>query len=107
MPSDKYQVGTFASKEYVGGLNLNDASQFDKEQVQAELAENFEARETVSSGYVRFDHKFTSDINLMAGLRMEHTSLRYTGRNYDDETDKTTKTGRVVNSYVNFLPSIW
>lgn len=22
MPSDKYQVGTFASKEYVGGLNL-------------------------------------------------------------------------------------
>ena len=31
---------------------------------------------------------------------------RYTGRNYDDETDKTTKTGRVVNSYVNFLPSI-
>ena len=53
MPSDKYQVGTFASKEYVGGLNLNDASQFDKEQVQAELAENFEARETVSSGYVR------------------------------------------------------
>ena len=86
MPSDKYQVGTFASKEYVGGLNLNDAPQFDKEQVQAELAENFEARETVSSGYVRFDHKFASDINLMAGLRMEHTSLRYTGRNYDDET---------------------
>ena len=37
MPSDKYQVGTFASKEYVGGLNLNDASQFDKEQVQAEF----------------------------------------------------------------------
>ena len=106
MPSDKYQVGTFASKEYVGGLNLNDASQFDKEQVQAELAENFEARETVSSGYVRFDHKFASDINLMAGLRMEHTSLRYTGRNYDDETDKTTKTGRMTNSYVNFLPSI-
>ncbi len=57
----------------MGGLNLNDASQFDKEQVQAELAENFEARETVSSGYVRFDHKFASDINLMAGLRMEHT----------------------------------
>lgn len=37
---------------------------------------------------------------------MEHTSLRYTGRNYDDETDKTTKTGRMTNSYVNFLPSI-
>ena len=73
--------------------------------MQAELAENFEARETVSSGYVRFDHRFSRDISLMAGLRLEHTSLRYTGRNYDDETDQTTKTDRMTNSYVNF-PSL-
>lgn len=106
MPDVKYQVGVFADKDYVGGLNLNDASQFEKEQVQAELAGNFEARETVTSGYVRFDHKFTPDVNLMAGFRLEHTSLRYTGRNYDDETDVTTKTERVTNSYVNFLPSL-
>ncbi|NPD82164.1 TonB-dependent receptor [Prevotella sp. PINT] len=106
MPDAKYQVGVFADKDYVGGLNLNDASQFEKEQVQAELAGNFEARETVTSGYVRFDHKFTPDVNLMAGFRLEHTSLRYTGRNYDDETDVTTKTERVTNSYVNFLPSL-
>ena len=106
MPDNKYQVGSFAGKEYIGGLNLNDPSQFEKEQVQAELAENFEARETVSSGYVRFDHRFSRDISLMAGLRLEHTSLRYTGRNYDDETDQTTKTDRMTNSYVNFLPSL-
>ena len=106
MLDNKYQVGSFAGKEYIGGLNLNDPSQFEKEQVQAELAENFEARETVSSGYVRFDHRFSRDISLMAGLRLEHTSLRYTGRNYDDETDQTTKTDRMTNSYVNFLPSL-
>ena len=76
MPDNKYQVGSF------------------------------EARETVSSGYVRFDHRFSRDISLMAGLRLEHTSLRYTGRNYDDETDQTTKTDRMTNSYVNFLPSL-
>lgn len=106
MPSAKYQVGTFASKEYTGGLDLNNASLFEKEQVQAELAGNFEARETVSSGYVRFDHKFTRDVELMAGLRLENTSLAYTGRNYDDETDKTAKTERMTNSYINFLPSL-
>lgn len=106
MPSAKYQTGVFASKEYVGGLNLNDASLFEKEQVQAELAENFEARETVTSGYVRFDHKFTPGVSLMAGLRLEHTSLRYTGRIYDDEADVTTKTDGMANSYLNFLPSL-
>lgn len=106
MPGDKYKVGMFAGKEYVGGLKLDDASLFEKEQIQAELAENFEARETVSSGYARFDHRFASGINLMAGLRMEHTSLCYTGRNYDDETGQVTKTGRMSNTYVNFLPSV-
>lgn len=106
MPSAKYQVGTFASKEYTGALDLNNPSLFEKEQVQAELAGNYDARETVSSGYVRFDHKFTRNVELMAGLRLENTSLAYTGRTYDDETDKTTKTDRMTNSYLNFLPSL-
>lgn len=39
MPSDKYQVGTFVSKEYMGGLNLNDAAQFEKKQVQSDGGE--------------------------------------------------------------------
>lgn len=106
MPSNKYQAGLYASKEYTGSLDLNNPSLFDKEQVQAELAGNFEARETVSSGYIRFDQKFTDRIDLMAGLRVEHTSLSYTGRNYDDETDLTTITPRKTNSYLNFLPSL-
>ena len=106
MPSKKYQTGTFASKEYVGSLDLNNASLFEKKQVQEELAGNFEARETITSGYVRFDQKFGKDINLMAGLRVENTDLKYTGRTFDDEADLTTKTEEKTNSYINFLPSL-
>ncbi len=106
MPSNKYKAGIYASKEYVGSLKLNDASQFEKEQVPEELAENFDARETVASAFARFDQKFTKHVELTTGLRMEYTSLAYTGRNYDADEDVTTKTDREHNNYVNFLPSL-
>ena len=63
MPDHKYQAGIYADKQYVGSLDLNNPSLFDKEQVQEELAGNFEARETVSSGYIRFDQKLTDNVD--------------------------------------------
>ena len=87
-------------------LDLNNPALFEKEQVQEELAGNFEARETVSSGYVRFDSKITDRIELMSGLRIENTNLAYTGRTYDADEDITGKTERQRNSYINFLPSL-
>lgn len=106
MPNSKYQTGIYASKEYTGALDLNNPALFEKEQVQEELAGNFEARETVSSGYVRFDSKITDRIELMSGLRIENTNLAYTGRTYDADEDITGKTERQRNSYINFLPSL-
>lgn len=106
MPNKKYQAGIFASKEYVGALDLNNASQYKKEQVQEELAGNFDAHETITSGYVRFDQKLNESIHLMTGLRLENTHLRYTGRTYDDEADLTTPTGEKTNDYLSILPSI-
>lgn len=106
MPNNKYQAGIYASKEYTGSLDLNNASLFEKEQVQEELAGNFNARETVTSGYLRFDQKQTKDVELMTGLRIENTNLAYTGRTYDADEDLTSKTDRQRNSYINFLPSL-
>ena len=106
MPNNKYQAGIYASKEYTGSLDLNNASLFEKEQVQEELAGNFNARETVTSGYLRFDQKLTKDVELMTPLRIENTNLAYTGRTYDADEDLTSKTDRQRNSYINFLPSL-
>lgn len=103
---NRYRTGSYASKEYTGSLDLNNPSLFEKAQVQEELAGNFEARETVSSGYIRFDQKLTSKVEVMSGLRIEHTDLAYTGRTYDADEDLTSKTGRRKNNYTNFLPSL-
>ena len=55
MGGDRYQVGNFVEKEYVGGLNLTDANKFEQEIKYDEMCENCDAHETVSAGYIRFD----------------------------------------------------
>lgn len=106
MPSEKYQAGVFVDKQFVGGLNLNDPSLFDKAQVAEELASNYKAREAVTSLYARLDSRLSDNLNFMGGLRVENTALRYTGRIYDDKTDVVTPTDPQSSSYINFLPSL-
>lgn len=106
MPSAKYQTGTFVTKEFLGALNLDDATLFDKSQVAEELAGNYNARENVTSGYVRINSRLSDKIEFMGGLRVENTDLRYTGRIYDDESNTVANTDPATSSYVNLLPSL-
>ena len=106
MPSAKYQTGTFITKEFLGALNLDDATLFDKSQVAEELAGNYNARENVTSGYVRINSRLSDKIEFMGGLRVENTDLRYTGRVYDDESNTVANTDPATSSYVNLLPSL-
>lgn len=107
MPLSAYgeQSGIFIDKQYVGSLALNDPTQYEKAQVAEELAGDYSARETVSAGYARIDGKLASNLNLVAGLRLENTHVNYTGRKYDDATEQVTKTDPASSSYLNFLPS--
>ncbi|MGN0309832.1 MAG: TonB-dependent receptor [Bacteroides sp.] len=106
MPDNAYLPGRFVSKEYLGALDLNNPSLFEKEQVAEELATNFNARETVTAGYLRFDQKLGKEWELMAGLRLENTHVKYKGSQYDAVDDVTTRTGYESDSYLNLLPSL-
>lgn len=106
MPSSRYQTGSFISKQFLGSLNLDDASLFEKAQVAEELAGNYNARENVTAGYIRLDSRITDNLNFTGGLRVENTALRYTGRIYDDESGTVSKTDPESSSYINFLPSM-
>ena len=106
MPDNAYQPGRFVSKEYLGALDLNNASLFEKEQVPEELATNFNARETVTAGYLRFDQKLGKEWQLMLGLRLENTHVKYKGSQYDAVDDVTTRTAYQSDSYLNLLPSV-
>lgn len=106
MPSGRYQPGTFISKNFLGSLDLDNPALFEKAQVPEELAGNYNARENVTSGYIRLDTRLADNLNLMGGLRVENTALRYSGTIYDDETNAVSATGAETSSYINFLPSL-
>lgn len=104
MAGERYQVGNFVDKEYVGDINVNDASKFKKEEKYDEEAENYKAQETVTAGYIRFDQQLGTKWNLMAGLRLENTHVTYSGFVFDgDET--LTPTGESSKHYLNVLPA--
>ena len=106
MPGDKYKAGSFISKDYLGNLDLNNSSLFKKEQNLDEIAVGFNAKETVTAGYLRFDQNLGKKWKMMAGVRLENTHIKYSGMNYDANKDELTHTAESKKSYLNVLPSL-
>lgn len=104
-----YKAGNYVSADFLGGLKLNDASQFEGEQLEEEMASNFNAKENVASGFVRFDQSFNK-LHLVLGARVENTAVEYSGYtlDIDEEGDFVSrdKTETQSHSYTNFLPSV-
>lgn len=104
-----YQVGSLVTKQYLGHLDLNNESLFEKTQNPEELASVFKARETVTSGYIRYDQNITGRWNAMVGVRLENTHLNYEGKQLDIPEDGDavlTDTPEEKDSYLNVLPSV-
>ena len=108
---DNFQAGNavpglFASKQYIGGLNLTNTAQFESESVPGEfLGANYNAKENIVAGYLRFDQDFNDKLSMIAGVRLENTSIDYTGNIIEDEEDLE-GTRSVKNNYLNVLPSL-
>ena len=103
----KYQAGSFITKNYLGDLNLE--SGFNKNEVLAELAGNFEATENVTAGYVMLEQSLGEKLDVIAGLRIENTGLKYSGRELtiDEEGEELLlTTSSETDNYTNLLPSI-
>jgi len=105
-PGSQYVPGTFASAAYLGGLNLNDASQYEAELDPSEfLAVNYTAKENIYAGYIRWDQDFNSRLSMILGARIENTHIDYTGNRVLDEEELEGEINN-TNSYTNILPSV-
>lgn len=105
-PGSQYAPGTFVHNGYLGGLNLGDASQFESSLQPSEfLSSNYKAKEQITAAYVRWDQDFSNRTSLIAGLRVEHTAINYTGNYIMNEEDLV---GSIEhkNDYTNVLPSV-
>ncbi len=102
----KYIPGNFVSNSFLGGLNLNNTDLFESEAVPSEyLASNYEAKENIYAGYIRWDQDFDDRLSMIAGLRVENTYIDYTANYILDEEELVGEINN-TNSYTNVLPSI-
>ena len=111
MPEGNYPTNTsFITKEYLGSLTMN-PTQAGAYELYEEASGNYKASEKITSAYLRFDQQLGSKLDMVLGLRMEHTALNYNGFNWvvdnlEDEQGRLEATGEKKNDYTNWLPSI-
>lgn len=105
-PDSKYVPGTFVTKGFLGGLDLNNTNLFEGEDVPDEyLAVNYKAKETITAGYLRWDQNFTNKLSMILGVRFENTHINYEGNLIEDE-ENLEGTRSIKNSSLNVLPGL-
>lgn len=105
-PGSQYRPGSFVDKKFLGGLDLHNSALFEQETVPSEyLALNYNAKELISAGYVRWDQNFTERTSMIVGARLEYTKIDYTG-NYVQDEEELIGAVNNKNDYVNILPSL-
>tara|TARA_R110002049_G_scaffold130157_8_gene288352 strand:- start:421 stop:3261 length:2841 start_codon:yes stop_codon:yes gene_type:complete len=105
-----YAVGSFATPEFLGSLNLFDSNLFEAEDLPEEyLTANFDVDENVYAGYAMTNQNITDNLSVLAGIRLEHTKINSTGNEiiFDEDGDYAgTNEVTSENTYTNILPGV-
>ncbi|MFC3972801.1 TonB-dependent receptor [Maribacter confluentis] len=113
LAGSQYQIGSFASEDWLGALNLVPTN---GELIVDEFAPaNFNVNEDVFAGYVMVNQKLSEKFSVLAGLRIENTNLESKGNRViyiEEDEDAGIEEAIVVeevngeNSYSNILPGV-
>ena len=102
-----YPNGAYTRPTALGNFNFGDASQFQmRDRPDEYAAANYEASEGIFAGYGLWDRAFGNGLSLIAGIRVEHTSLDYSGFEFDEDTDEVRATPERSDAYTNILPGL-
>ncbi len=101
-----YTYGTFSTPEFLSGLNLFNATEFELEDQPSEYAAgNFTAEERITGGYAMLEQRLGPTVSLVGGVRLENTKIDYNGFQYNVDNDAITATTG-TQSYTDVLPSL-
>jgi len=105
-PGSKYVAGNFIDAKFLGNLDFKNPALFTESDAPSEyLATNYSAKETITAGFVELKQDLTDKLSANIGVRVEHTSLNYTGNIVEDE-DVLKGTATFKNDYTDVLPNI-
>jgi len=101
LAGDQYLIGSFASEEWLGALNLVNGEAIPDEFLRA----NFDVQENVFAGYAMTNQKLSDKLSVLLGLRLEATNITATGNQIEDEENVI---GEITqeSSYANLLPGV-
>lgn len=112
--ADRYMAGdywnfaagkSFISKDYLGGLDLENSALFESTSVPAEFAAtNYDATENILGAYAMYSGT-SGKLEYTAGVRVENTSNVYNGFAFDLDEETSEATSGTGN-YTNLLPSV-
>ena len=110
LAGSQYQIGNFASPEFIGSLDLYNTELFEGEDLPEEyITGNFDVNEDVYAGYAMLTQNLSDKFSILAGIRVEHTSIESEGSELVFDTDGNISginTLRDKNTYTNILPGI-
>lgn len=101
-----YAAGKFPDRKFFGDLQLDGNKNFEKSRIAEEDLDNFDAKERVIGSYLRYNQRLNGKVDLVLGLRMEHTTLSYNAFQWDQDNDVINPVKGDESSYYNLLPSI-
>ncbi len=104
LPGD-YKAGPFPNTKEMG-LPLKGNPDFEGEEDPEEQLNDFDATETIASGYVRYDQRLYDKVDLVLGLRVENTRSTYNAYQYDEDEETIQRVNGEADSYTNILPSV-
>lgn len=101
-----YKIGQFPSTKEIGSIVLKGNSAYEGEEDLEEGLANFDAKETVTAGYIRYDQRLYDKVDLLLGLRVENTRSKYNAFQFDEEEEILSPVSSEDDSYTNFLPAV-
>ena len=101
LAGEEYQSGNFATEEYLGGLDLQNGKTLFEDYIPG----NYEATEDIYAGYAMLNQNIGDKFYVLAGARLEKTSVKYTGYSYnvDEENFEATEGNK---DFTNFMPNL-
>ncbi|MDO5524267.1 MAG: TonB-dependent receptor, partial [Bacteroidia bacterium] len=104
-----YKLGMFPDKAPLGDIKLKGNSAYKEEKIPESDFADFDATERIYAGYVRYDQRLNDKVDLVLGLRLEHTASHYTANTWITNPDKSEEIKSIDgenDSYTNLLPSV-
>lgn len=105
-PGNQFVAGSFISPGFLGGLAFKDGGKFIESDEPGEyLSGNYNAKETITAGYFDLKQNFSEKISANIGLRIERTSINYSG-NIVEDGDQFKGIATFKNNYTDFMPNL-